>query len=114
MAKVKLYDPEIIITFAYRLYSRADSLVVSWALRMGVLGVIAGAAVGFQVKSLGIIPALVLGLIGGLLGASYGREKGFELRLTAQQALCQLQTEINTRGESPSVAPAVVAAPIAS
>jgi hypothetical protein len=96
------YNPIVIETFARRLYGRAAlGVVVSTAL-----GVLIGlVATPFLIQSLPLslavrcpdwVPVLVL----GLLGLGQGLERGFLLKLQAQQALCQLQIERNTRGKA--------------
>lgn len=93
------YDPSVIQEFARRLYDKADNLVFAWAGRLGVLGFILGTAgaAGLGMGGGSITVGFVCGVVAGVVGASLGREKGFELRLRAQEALCLLQTEINTR-----------------
>lgn len=39
----------------------------------------------------------LFGFLFGAIGAAVGRARGFDLRLQAQLALCQLQIEVNTR-----------------
>lgn len=95
MAQPVQYQPAVIAEFASKLYSEASSLVIKWALMIGVVGAVIGGFVGAG-KGGGMVP-LIAGLVGALFGASYGREKAFTLRLQAQQALCQLQIEQNTR-----------------
>ena len=98
------YDPAVILRFADRLYVRAAlSLVVST-----VLGVLIGLVTApFLLQALPPplslscpewVPVVVL----GLLGLAQGHERGAQMRLQAQTALCQLQIERNTRGEVPA------------
>ena len=96
MAQPVQYQPAVIAEFASKLYSEASSLVIKWALMLGVVGAVIGGFVSAGKGGGGMVP-LIAGLVGALFGASYGREKGFTLRLQAQQALCQLQIEQNTR-----------------
>lgn len=51
------------------------------------------------------------GLIGGVIGAMVGSERAFTLRLLAQQALCQVQIERNTRAAAMGMPPARTAQP---
>lgn len=99
MATSAQYNPAVIQEFADRLYSQAKNLVWTWGIRLAVLGFIVGTAGAAAVSRDGatMAPGAIVGLVGALMGAAYGREKGFELRLRAQEALCLLQTEINTR-----------------
>lgn len=101
------YEPAVIQESAERLYREAGRLVFAWAFRLGFLGAIAGGVGLSMAKMSGLTGAVVVGLVGALMGASYGREKGFELRLRAQEALCQLQVELNTRPAAMAQAPAV-------
>ena len=99
------YAPEVIQSSVDRLYARAAlSAVVSTALGI-LIGLVAAP---FILQSLPAvlavrcpewIPAVVLGVI----GLGQGLERGVQLRLQAQTALCQLQIERNTRGQAPTV-----------
>ena len=98
------YNPEIIRTFADRLYARAAlSAVVST-----LLGVLIGmVAAPFILQSLPTAlaircPEWAVMVVLGLVGFGQGLERGFLLKLQAQVALCQLQIEKNTRGETRS------------
>lgn len=98
MAAPVQYDPNVIQGFAEALYQRASSLVVSYAL----LGAVGGAAIGFiggmQVEGgMAVMAALVGGAVGAFIGYSLAAPRAFMLRLQAQQALCQMQIEANTR-----------------
>jgi hypothetical protein len=90
------YEPKVIEEFAASLYAQADSIIVGYSL----LGVLVGGAGGYVV---GMLPwfstiATVFGfLLGGLVGFVTGKAKAFNLRLQAQQALCQVRIEANTR-----------------
>jgi len=91
------YDPAVIEEFASRLYYRARSLLVVY----GLVGFVIGAVLFFgasQATSGGEILGVIALIFATLIGAAYGREKGFMLRLQAQQALCQVAMERNTRG----------------
>jgi hypothetical protein len=90
------YDPSILVAFAMRLYSQANSII---ALST-ILGVISGAAAGGIVLSAlnaGTVGVAIGALLFGLLGYMIGRERAFRYKLEAQRTLCALQTEINTR-----------------
>jgi sulfite exporter TauE/SafE len=97
------YDENIIHTFAGRLYSRAASVMVSYAILGAILGAIGGTfltAVSRDLAQLvGLPPVLAAGSVLGLLvGLAVGAEKAFALKLQAQILLCQAQIERNTRG----------------
>ena len=95
------YDPTLIHEFAERLYKRARGVVVSYGVLGFVLGGIGGFALGIGVSgprgSGAMMMAVVVGIVGLAVGVVAGIEKAFWLKLEAQRALCQLQTEINTR-----------------
>ena len=107
------YEPDILEQFADRLYKEAADIIsqnVFGGVFVGIfLGVIIGFAVGFAESlqkqtpgtengvPIGIAAAVLLAVVGGVSGYYHGKEKAFELRLKAQQALCQLQIEKNTR-----------------
>lgn len=97
------YDESVIVAFAERLYRRAATIVITTAL----LFMLFGAAGGAAVAALSRMPtdsrnglAVVMGLIGAIIGAVIGSERAFTLRLMAQQALCQVQIERNTRAQA--------------
>lgn len=91
------YDPEIIHKFADKLYSEARWLAFRYAVLFGLVGAAAGAAFASAADQPGAAPSLCVAGVAALLGAAIGQSKGFELRLRAQLALCQLKTEMNTR-----------------
>jgi len=94
MADVK-YDPVVIQEFANSLYARARNILVVCVLVAGITGAAASVPVAHGSNS--IIGVLVFALC-VLVGVSIGRELGFKYKLAAQLALCQVQTEVNTRG----------------
>lgn len=86
------YEPKVIQKFADKLYSQANSIAFSY----GFLGAIVGAIVGGLVVKEG--GALIFGAVACVLGVAAGINKGAELRLKAQEALCRMHIEWNTRG----------------
>lgn len=113
-----IYEPDILEEFADRLYKQADKLVshyiVSSAAAGFFLGAIAGVGIGFAKSFIdqskivpadvgdtavpfGVFFAFFVALLGGIVGYVSAKEKAFELRFKAQQTLCQLQIEKNTR-----------------
>jgi hypothetical protein len=90
------YDSALIYTFAGRLYSRAESAIVTATLIGAVIGAVMGYA-GGAVSGNGGTFALVAAVIMGAIGYSIGSERAFQLKLQAQVALCQVQIEENTR-----------------
>jgi hypothetical protein len=102
------YNENVILTFAEWLYRRAAIMVIAYALFGAVVGVLAGlgAATTIATRTPDVIKGIVggLGAVGTLLGGMFGSERAFALRLMAQQALCQMHIERNTRGTTPAVA----------
>jgi hypothetical protein len=107
------YDENVILTFAERLYRRAASTVIAYALLGALIGALAGAGIAFATKTPDLIKgfAFAMGVVSAVIGGMIGSERAFAMRLLAQQALCQVQIERNTRGEAPAVASA---APVVS
>lgn len=88
------YDPSVIMIYANELYRQASSIVAGYTF----IGCALGLGFGLLFRSFHpFIPALIGAALLGFIGYSIGRAKSFSLRLEAQQALCQLQTELNTR-----------------
>jgi hypothetical protein len=97
------YDPEVIQEFARRLYQRARTITLMYAL----VGLLVGFAVALAVLALtqhgklennGVMG--IAAIVGALFGYFAGTEKAFKLRLEAQQALCQIEIEKNSRCRS--------------
>jgi hypothetical protein len=107
------YDPIVIKAHALVLYRQARRLM--WI--EGVKGAVWGALLAFfLIASIGFVQPIrerlidanvtskdvswllfVFPLVGASRGWNKGYERGWQLRLTAQQALCQVQIEENTR-----------------
>ncbi len=86
------YDANVIVQFAERLYSKANSVII----RHAILGLLIGAAIGYSAgKSTTIAAVAAVGI--GIVGYLMGVEKAFQYKLQAQTALCQVQIEVNTR-----------------
>lgn len=108
------YDENVIVSFAERLYRRASSMVAAGALLRAIVGAlpVVIAMELSRTRPNAIAPvAVVVGLIGLAIGAAIGSERAFTLRLLAQQALCQVQIERNTRAAAMGVAPVRTAHP---
>lgn len=92
------YDPAVIVESAERLYGQAGQLIFTWAVGTGLVSGGAAFLVARVIyKEVDPLDPVFVGVMGALLGAAVGRAKGLLLRLRAQEALCQLQVEINTR-----------------
>lgn len=101
------YDPVLLRALAGQLHRQAAGAVLSTILG----GIFTGALFGYAATLIfGTMSSLVIpGMIGGaILGWPLGRRKAQALRLQAQVALCQLQTEENTRRSSEPVPPPVL------
>jgi hypothetical protein len=110
------YEPDIVEQFADRLYKQAADIISRNVFGGVIVGIFAGIATGFGIAVVDnlmtkppgaqfdagaamfkcVVAMVLLTVIGGVSGYYYGKEKAFELRLKAQQALCQLQIEKNT------------------
>lgn len=91
------YDSHFIQEFADRLYSESDRAVMQTTVTAAFLGVIAGLVIAAltHIQTTGFVS--VCTVLAGCIGYVRGREKVFTLKLQAQQALCQMYTEKNTR-----------------
>jgi hypothetical protein len=86
------YDPSVIYKFAERLYSRAATIAILYGILGLFIGAMAGGGAASAMEATGA-GAIVGALVGAGLGVAIGIEKGFTLRLQAQQALCQVKIE---------------------
>ena len=110
------YDPVVIKAHAFVLYRKAQRLAFLGALRGATIGLLVAFA---AIASIGTFSEihdrleaadvrakdvnwmfLIFPVIAAFRGWSKGDEKGWQLRLAAQQALCQVQIEENTRTRS--------------
>ena len=96
LASVRDLNAEVIQQFAGALYKRAKQVVIMFTIIGGLVGVFIGGAVGDATVGapLGIIIGFVLF---GWIGNYFGTQRVFALKLMAQQALCQVQIEKNTK-----------------
>lgn len=90
------YDPNVIQEFADKLYARADAIVVGWTAVGALAGFVLGSLMG------GGGTRIVLIFLAGAIGYAVGMQRAFLLKLQAQQALCQVEIERNTRTEARS------------
>ncbi|MCC6415561.1 MAG: hypothetical protein IT582_06605 [Opitutaceae bacterium] len=95
------YDPEIICKYADKLYSQAASIIAGRTIAGIFFGVIGGIVFQYYLPTEPRwLPVAVGTVLFGLLGYNSAQAKAFELRLRAQDALCQVQIEKNTRTQS--------------
>ena len=97
------YDYQLIQKFADRLYAEADGVVIHSTVVATMVGIIAGYVIAAvtHVQTIGFV--LVCAVVAGGMGYVRGREKAFTLKMQAQQALCLMYTERNTRFVAVSV-----------
>ena len=90
------YDPKLLQALAEKTQAQATAAVMGGI----AAGAMTGGLFGYAANLMFVSPVNLLlpGLIvGTLLGIAAGRRRALALRLQAQLALCQLQTEENTR-----------------
>ncbi|HPN56905.1 MAG TPA: hypothetical protein PLD92_08660 [Candidatus Omnitrophota bacterium] len=92
------YDLELVKAYAKRLYSQARATT----MRHFFIGIFFGIIIfgGVSDALLGSYDALIVAIgamIGGVMGYGSGQNRAFELKMQAQQALCQVHIEQNTR-----------------
>lgn len=93
------YDPRLIERAAARLHRQATAAAPVSAV-LGVLIGLVGAPYLVQALPPSVslkVPDWTVPVVLGLLGLVQGLERGAQLRLQAQAALCQLRIEENTR-----------------
>lgn len=86
------YDPELITTYARKLYDKADHITFSHTLAFGACG---GLGAYWYTNDDGT--GVFLGILFAVIGYVIGEGKSFHYRLEAQVALCQAKIEENTR-----------------
>lgn len=97
------YDSSILQQFADDLYARARWIVFTTALVYAFVGFVGSAFLAGFLKlsrtadATVIVWVLLFTLIALAIGYTQGRAKAFQLKLQAQQTLCQRQIEINLR-----------------
>ena len=91
------YDPKIIQEYAEGLYKQSRSVVTCYFF----IGIFASIIVFSQISNLlkGEFDFLIVAIgvfIGGIIGLFTGKNRAFEMKLDAQQALCQVSIQQNT------------------
>ena len=110
------YDANVLLTYVEELYRRAKWIIVTTALKYGILTFMIG------VFAINVFPhvgnrqndnlfLLVCGaaFVDALIGMEKGRAKAWEYKFEAQKLLLEMQIEANTR-KTPAAAPAAFAA----
>lgn len=90
------YDPKIIAQHAEALYRRASRIVFTSGVTGLIVGAVALGAASNNSPSNTLL-TFVGAVLGALIGISIGRGRAFVYQLQAQQALCQVEIESNTR-----------------
>jgi len=92
------YDPKVIQEYADGLYRQAQSVVTCYFF----IGIFASLIVFAKISDLlkGDFDFLIVAIgvfIGGVIGLFTGKNRAFEMKLRAQQALCQVKIQGNTQ-----------------
>lgn len=106
------YDSSILQRFADEHYRQAKWITVGTALRYFLVALLLWIACGMVVglthiaipDPAGVVVTVILFVVAIAAGIDAGRKKAFELKLKAQQILCQVAIEQNTRNEEKSLA----------
>jgi hypothetical protein len=91
------YDEKVLQAYADRIYRRAAGLIFSYAFFCAVIGAVIGAMFSAAVKATDTPWWAAVGAIGLCVGIAWGRSASLKLRAEAQQILCQVEVEKNTR-----------------
>ena len=98
------YDENVLQEQAERLYSQAKSIILITTVKYALIAFlidIVGAVMYEKINPNSgqetLFFIVVFTLVVVLAGVAAGREKAFQLKLQAQQILCQRQIEVNTR-----------------
>ncbi len=110
------YDANVLLTYVEELYRRAKWIIVTTALKYGIVAFMIG------MFAINVIPhagnrgndnlfLFVCGatFVAALVGMEKGRAKAWEYKFEAQKLLLEMQIEANTR-RTPTVATAAFAA----
>ncbi|MEW5894493.1 MAG: hypothetical protein AB1650_01875 [Candidatus Omnitrophota bacterium] len=92
------YDPKVIQDYAEGLYNQSKSVTTCYFF----IGIFAAIIVFGEIASLlmGGFDFLIVAIgvfIGGVLGIFAGKNRAFEIKLAAQQALCQIEIEASMK-----------------
>ncbi len=92
-----VYNPNVLQAYADELYDKANSVIVNCTVAWGFIGGLSGYGVAtvahFDLLTcIGSTTAIL-----GYLGYTIGEERAFKYKFEAQELLCQMQVEKNTR-----------------
>lgn len=107
------YEQQILQQYAESLYRQARWIVFSTASTYGFFAFLFAVPAALMLsaqareipKDTWVGAILVVTLLGIGIGVSAGQRKALELRLRAQEILCQREIEMNTRGRVVSAPP---------
>ena len=95
------YDAAILEEYATSLYNKALTVVVTTVVLWFFVGVIVGGGLLVWIKPTDGLVGLFLicfsAVVGGFVGHNIGSSRAFKYRLDAQNTLCQVAIERNTR-----------------
>jgi hypothetical protein len=110
-SKLTTYDPLVLRSYADKLYQEARWVTLTTALRylagmflfsfvpVWVLHTSHTAFQNDEAYSIGIGASVVLMIAATMVGVERGMSRAFQLKLEAQQTLCQVAIEQNTHSE---------------
>ncbi len=92
------YDPKIIQNYADGLYKQAQSVATCYFF----IGIFTSIIVFSKISDIlkGEFDFLIVAIgvfIGGVIGLFAGKNRSFEMKMEAQQALCQIKIQENTK-----------------
>lgn len=100
------YQPEIIKSFAERLYKKADSIEALYSLAgllIGVVLFVGGAGASRADGGVNLFMAIAGGILGVYIGKQIGISRAIQYRIEAQKALCFVQIEKNTKATTEAI-----------
>ena len=92
------YDPQVIQDYADGLYKQSKSITTCYFF----IGIFAAIIIFSKISEIlmGEFDFLIVAIgvfIGGVMGLFAGKNRSMEMQLEAQQALCQVQIQKNTK-----------------
>lgn len=92
------YDPKIIRDYAEGMYKQAQSIVTCYFFIGIFLAVIVFSHISDLLKGEFDFLIIAIGVfVGGVIGLFAGKNRAFEMKLNAQQALCQVAIQENIK-----------------
>lgn len=92
------YDPKIIQNYANELYNQAKSVVTCYFFIGMFASIIVFSKISDMLKNEFDFLIIAIGVfVGAIIGLFAGKNRSFEMKLEAQQALCQVKIQENTK-----------------